>query len=217
MVRRRGSQLVTKGHICSAVKKAANVNKRAAACHDGANYFSTAIKLMQEAQEYSPSAAWYGVRTRSNFERVAAQVLQSKTYATYAPVYRTRRRRSDRVVELERPLFPGYVFCRLDPNERILPVLTSPGVVSLVGFGKQPAPIPDIEIEAVKRLLASGSGVEPYPFARIGQRVRVTQGSLSGLEGILVKKRNEWRMVISVTLLQRSISIEIDRECIRGI
>jgi len=172
---------------------------------------------MQDTQEYADSSAWYGVRTRSNFERVASQVLQSKTYATYAPVYRTRSRRLDRVVEIERPLFPGYVFCRLNPSERILPVLTSPGVVSLVGFGKQPAPIPDFEIDAIKRLLASGSGVEPYPFARVGQRVRVTRGSLSGLEGILVKKRNEWRIVISVTLLQRSISIEIDRECIRGI
>lgn len=193
------------------------MNKGAAACSDYAKASFTAIKIMQEPQEYAPFSAWYGVRTKSNFERVAAQVLQSKTYATYAPVYRTRRRRSDRVVEIERPLFPGYVFCRLNPTERILPVLTSPGVVSLVGFGKQPAPIPDFEIEAVKKLLASGVGIEPYPFARVGQRVRVTHGSLSGLEGILVKKRNEWRMVISVTLLQRSISMEIDRECIRGI
>jgi transcription antitermination factor NusG len=172
---------------------------------------------MQEIQEYAFHDAWYGVRTRSNCEKLAAQVLQSKTYATYAQVYRARRRRSDRVVEIELPLFPGYVFCRLNLGERILPVLTSPGVVSLVGFGNQPAPIPDFEIDAIRRLLASGAGVEPYPFARIGQRVRVTQGSLSGLEGVLVKKRNEWRMVISVTLLQRSIAIEIDRECLRGI
>jgi transcription antitermination factor NusG len=118
-------------------------------------------------------------------------------------------------MEIERPLFPGYVFCRLNPSERLVPVLTSPGVVSLIGSGKQPAPIPEVEIDAVRRLLASGAGVEAYPLVREGQRIRVTRGSLKGLEGILLKKRNEWRLVISVTLLQRSLSVEIDRECIK--
>lgn len=173
--------------------------------------------VMDETPESTSSSAWYGIRTRSNCEKVAAHVLASKTYATYMPVYKARRRWSDRVVEVERPLFPGYVFCRLNPRERLLPVLTSPGVVSVVGFGKQPVPIPDVDIEAVKKLLESGSGVEPHPFARAGQRVRITRGSLSGLEGILVKKRNEWRMVVSITLLQRSVSVEIDRDCISSI
>ena len=143
-----------------------------------------------------------------------AQTLESKTYATYMPVYRVRRQRSDRVVEIDRPLFASYVFCRLDTTERLLPVLTTPGVVSLVGFGRQPAPIPDAEIEAVRKLLASGCGAEPYPFVREGESIRISGGPLKGLEGILIKKRTELRMVVSVTLLQRSVSVEINREWI---
>lgn len=171
---------------------------------------------MQTADSSCPKS-WYGVRTRSNCEKVAATALESKTYETYMPTYRARRQWSDRTVEIDRPLFPGYVFCRLDPSERLLPVLTSPGVVSLIGFGNEPVPIPETEIEAVKRMLEVGQGAEPYPFVREGQRIRITRGSLRGLEGILLKKRSQWRMVISVTLLQRSISIEIDRECINRI
>lgn len=160
---------------------------------------------------------WYGIRTRSNCEKVAATALESKTYETYMPTYRSRRKWSDRTIEIERPLFPGYVFCRLNLGERLLPILTTPGVVSLIGFGSEPAAIPDTEIEAVKRMQQSACGAEPYPFVTEGERIRITGGSLKGLEGIVLKKRNVWRMIVSVMLLQRSISIEIDRESISRI
>lgn len=159
---------------------------------------------------------WYGIRTRSNHEKIAATLLALKGYEYYLPLYRSRRRWSDRTVETERPLFPSYVFCKFDANSR-LPVVSTPGVVSVVGFGAEPAPIPDAEVEAVRTILCSGLPAEPYPFMQEGQRVRVKRGALDGLEGILLKKKSSWRMVISVVMLQRSISVEIDSDWILAI
>jgi transcription antitermination factor NusG len=152
---------------------------------------------------------WYGVRTRSNQEKLVAAILDSKGYEQYLPLYRQRRRWSDRVVTMEVPLFPGYVFCRFD-SQRRSPVISTLGVVSIIGFGNDPAPIPDAEIEAIERVLRSGAGAEPHPFLRIGQRVRVNQGALKDVEGILVRKKSDWRLVVSVSILQRSVSVEID-------
>jgi transcription antitermination factor NusG len=162
------------------------------------------------------SLPWFGVQTRCNQEKVTATVLSIKGYDHYLPTYQSKKRWSDRVVVTDKPLFPGYVFCRFDPKIR-LPILTTPGVVSVVGFGNDPAPIDDGEINAVQAVLRSGLHAEPCPFLREGQRIRVTQGSLSGLEGILVRKKSEWRMVVSVAMLQRSISVEIDREWIDSV
>jgi transcriptional antiterminator NusG len=156
---------------------------------------------------------WYGLRTLSNHEKVAATILEGKGYQQFLPVYRSRRRRSDRVVESQKPLFPGYVFCRFDPKNR-LPIMTTSGVISVVSVGKEPAPITDREIEAVHAILNSGLAAEPCPFLRVGQSVRVNRGVLAGVEGILVYKKSEWRMVVSIEMLQRSISVEIDREWI---
>lgn len=159
---------------------------------------------------------WYGIRTKSNCERLTATVLQSKGYEHYLPVYRSRRRWSDRVVETDQPLFPGYVFCRFDAKKRF-PIVSTPGVVSVVGFGPEPAPISDMEIESVQAVLDSGLAAEPCPFLREGQRIRVKRGSLEGLEGILVKKKTDWRMVVSIAMLQRSVAVEIDRDWITTI
>jgi len=171
---------------------------------------------------YAPSRAsvprlpWYGIRTKSNHERVAAAVLQNKGYENFLPVYRRRQRWSDRIVETDRPLFPGYVFCRFDARKR-LPIVSTPGVVSVVGFGNEPAPVSDSEIDAVRAVLRSGLAAEPCPFLREGQRIRVRRGSLEGLEGILLKKKSDWRIVVSVAMLQRSVAVEIDREWITTI
>lgn len=159
---------------------------------------------------------WYGVHTRSNQEKVTAKVLSFKGFDNYLPTYKSKKRWSDRVVETERPLFPGYVFCRFDPKVR-LPILTTPGVVSVIGFGNEPAAIDNSEIEAVQAVINSGLHAEPCPFLREGQRIRVIEGSLTGLEGLLMKKKSEWRMVVSIAMLQRSISVEIDREWIEAI
>ena len=161
--------------------------------------------------------SWYGLRTKSRFEKAAAASLAYKGYQYYLPTYRSRRRWSDRMTEVQAPLFPGYVFCRFDVSQR-LPILVIPGIVSVVGIGREPASIPDEEIAAIETVLRSGLSAEPWPYLPEGQRVRVDKGSLNGIEGIVVKsKKGAWRMVVSVTLLQRCLSVEIDRECISAI
>lgn len=166
--------------------------------------------ILQDAELPLP---WFALRTRSNFEKVTAVALENKGLMPYLPTYRNKRRWSDRVVIADTPLFQGYVFCRFDPLNR-LPVLTTVGVISIVGCGNEPAPIDDQEIDAIDAILRSGLATEPCPFLREGQKVRVKFGALAGVEGILTKKKSDFRLVISVTMLQRSISVEIDREWI---
>jgi transcription antitermination factor NusG len=119
---------------------------------------------------------------------------------------------------MESPLFSGYVFCRFDVSKR-LPILTTPGVVSVVGIGKQPLPIPDDELAAIKTILESAQYAEPWPYLREGQKVRLERGPLSGVEGIILKKKksDKWRLVVSVTLLQRSVAAEVERDWVRVI
>jgi transcription termination/antitermination protein NusG len=152
---------------------------------------------------------WYGVRTRSNHEKVAVAVLRGKGYDPFLPLCQPRGSGPGARGQSELPLFPGYVFCRFDVTKR-LPILMTTGVISVLGFGKEPVAIPDHEIEAVKAVLRSGLPAELCPYLREGQRIRVTQGALDGVEGILVKKKNQYRMIVSVTILQRSVSVEID-------
>ena len=107
-----------------------------------------------------PAAAplsWFAVRVRSNFERETDRILNAKGYEAFYPFYKVRREWSDRLREVDLPLFPGYVFCRFDPQRR-LPVLTSPGVVSILGIGKSPVPVEDLEIQSIQRMIDSGRG-----------------------------------------------------------
>ena len=153
---------------------------------------------------------WYGIRTKSNREKTIAAILKAKGYEQYLPTYQVRRRWTDRTMKISLPLFPGYVFCRFDARRK-LPIVSTPGVVSVVGFGAEPAPIPDTEIQAIQNVLASGLAPEPCRYLQEGQRIRVQSGALEGLEGVLLKNKSEYRLVISVAMLQRSISVEIDR------
>jgi len=159
--------------------------------------------------------AWYALRTRSNYEKIAAAFLEARGIEQFLPLYRTQKRRTDRVMESSAPLFPGYVFCRFDVRYRT-PILSALGVVSIIAFGGKHAPIDDMEIEALRQALGSGQNVEPYPYLHEGQQVRIEKGALRGLEGILVKKRS-WRIVISVELLRRAVAVEIDPESISPI
>jgi len=159
---------------------------------------------------------WFGIRTKSRFEKITAAALVHKGYQTYLPLCNRRRRWSDRVVEIQSPLFAGYVFCRFDPFRR-LPIIITPGVVSIIGLGKDPAPIPDEEIEAIQTVQRSGLPAEPWPYLREGERIRIVRGSLEGVEGVLVKKKNQWRIIVSLSLLQRSVAVEVDREWVSPI
>lgn len=157
---------------------------------------------------------WYAIRVRSRFESVSAAGLTGKGYDPFLPLYRARRRWSDRVKQMDLPLFPGYVFCRFDPASR-LPVLTTPGVVNIVGYGRDPVPIDEKEIANIRAIIASGLPATPWPYLRTGQRVLIEHGPLAGIEGIVLELKKELRLVVSVTMLQRSVGVEIDREWIR--
>ena len=142
-------------------------------------------------------------------EKLAADCLAYRGFEVFLPVYTARRRWSDRVKELSLPLFPGYLFLRGGPRQQ-LPILTTPGVAGLVGFGGAPAVVPDMEIESVRRALVKGASIEPHPFLKYGDWVRVMAGPLEGLEGILVRNKNRFRLVLSVDLVEKSVAVEVD-------
>jgi transcription antitermination factor NusG len=162
---------------------------------------------MSESPSVSP---WFALHVKPRHEKVAAWALHNQGYEEFLPIYRSRRRWSDRIKELDIPLLPGYIFCRFDPDNR-LPILMSPGVVAVVGVGKTPAPVAESEVAALQRVVQSGLRAEAWPFLKVGQAVRIELGPLAGLEGILTELKNRHRLVVSVTLLQRSVAVEIDR------
>ena len=170
----------------------------------------------QSTAQTGVSHPWFALRVKSNFERTAALHLGQRGYTQFLPMYESRTRWSDRVKSVERPLFPGYVFCSFDPQRR-LPVLSSPGILHVVGIGKEPIPIDDRELEAVRLTLRSGLLVKPWPFLQVGQRVVVERGPLAGVEGLVAQFKGAFRLVVSITLLQRSIAAEIDRDWIRPV
>lgn len=159
---------------------------------------------------------WFAVRTRSNQERNIATAFEFKNLEHYLPTYQTVSRWTDRKVVIQRPFFPGYVFCRFRLENR-LPVLTTPGVVAVVGFGSEPAAIPDSQIETVRQVLGSGLATEPCPFLKEGQRIRVVRGPLQGVEGILLQKKADWKLVVSIDLLQRSLAVEVDQDSVKSV
>jgi len=159
-------------------------------------------------------AEWFALRVRSKHETIVRMHLRERGYEEFAPSYKEERRWSDRKKLVEQFLFPGYVFCRCDPAVR-LPLITTPGVVGLVGFGKTPAAIPDHELNQVRKLIDSGLLVKPWPFLRLGQAVVIERGPLSGVEGILQEIKGQFRLVLSINLLQRSVSTEVDRNWVR--
>ena len=156
---------------------------------------------------------WFAIRTRSQCEKRTTVVLRNKGYEAFLPLYRVERRWSDRIKKRDVPLFPGYVFCRFDGNFR-LPILTMPSVVEIVGTGGTPVPIDDTEIASIQTLVQSGLSVQPIPFLEVGKPVGVVAGPLRGLTGILLHSSNTDRLVVSITLLRRSVAAEIDRRCV---
>ena len=161
-------------------------------------------------------APWFALRVKSNFERVCALHLHQRGYDEFLPVYRIDRRWSDRIKKTEQVLFPGYVFCRMDPNDR-LPVLTIPGVIGLVGIGKMPIQVDEHEIQAIRTMIASGCPLAPWPFLKSGQRVLIDRGPLAGIEGLLLEVKRSFRIVVSISLLQRSVAAELDADWVQPI
>jgi transcription antitermination factor NusG len=159
--------------------------------------------------EENTTYSWYALRVRSRHENTVALHLQARGYESFLPVYKSERRWSDRFKEIELPLFPGYVFCQFNPLNR-LPILSVPGIVHVVGVGRTPVAVDETEIAALQAAVKSGLPRQPWPFLEIGRKVRIERGPLCGVEGILLSFRGHQRLVLSVTLLQRSVAVQVD-------
>jgi transcription antitermination factor NusG len=153
-------------------------------------------------------SSWYALYTRHQHEKMVDQVLTNKGFNTFLPLYATTHNWKDRTKSLTLPLFPCYVFLQ-GGIERRLQILTTPGVYGLVSSAGQPAAIPDIEIEAIRRVVESGARVEAHPYLKCGNWVRVKNGPLTGIEGILVRKKNISRLVLTVKILGTAAAIEV--------
>lgn len=161
-------------------------------------------------QSETPDALpWWAVYTRHQHEKVVAEMLAAKDFEVFLPLYESTRRWKDRRMVLSMPLFPCYVFVRGGIGRK-LQVVTTPGIHTILYRGENVAVIPDQEIQAIQKAIDGSCCVEPHPFLKCGMRVRVIRGSLEGVEGILTRKKNLFRLVLSVDMLAQSVSVEVD-------
>jgi len=159
---------------------------------------------------------WYALQLRTRWESSTATLLVGKGYQTFLPTFKTLKRVRGKSCEVDSPLFPGYVFCRFDAHRR-LPVLLTPGVISVVARARSPIPVEDSEIQAIQKLVSTGLQPEPWPYLEAGQLVRIDDGALCGVQGILIGFKGARRIVVSVSLLRRSVALEIDRSVVCAI
>lgn len=161
------------------------------------------------AERASIHFPWFALQVRTRHESGVASYLDGQGYEWFLPQYKVRKRWSDRVKVVEAPLFPGYLFCRFNPEDR-LPILKTPGVTQIVGNHRAPVPVDESEIDAIRTVVESNVPNKPHPYLQSGSKVRIESGPLRGLEGILMDFKGNRRIVLSITLLQRSVAVEID-------
>jgi transcription antitermination factor NusG len=159
---------------------------------------------------------WYALHVRPRFEKFVQTHLDDKGFETFLPTYTSKRRWSDRTKSITLPLFPSYIFCRFNVHDR-LPVLITPGVNAVVGVGKTPTAVDPEEISNIRHVMESGLATQPWPYLKAGETVEVQTGPLEGLKGIIVREKGCDRLVVMVTLLMRSVSVEIDRQWVKPI
>lgn len=155
---------------------------------------------------------WFALHVRPQHEQLVSFLLRRKGYDECVPLATSGqwdKRRTRRGHTLSRVLYPGYVFCRFDPVIRA-PIITTPGVIRIVGLGRTPVALSDEEIQSTQRIAQSGAEVRPWPFLSVGERVRIRRGVLEGCEGILLRQRSVSRLVVSINILQRSAAVEVD-------
>lgn len=166
------------------------------------------LKLLNPREMRNEMNAWCAVYTRHQHERAVSDVLEAKGFEVFLPLYDSTRKWKDRRKVISLPLFPGYVFVR-GAIERRLPILSTPGVHMILSCGERVATLPEEEIDAIRRTVQGQLDVEPHPYLRCGERVRVVRGSLEGVEGVLIRKKNLYRLVLSVDMLAQSVAVEI--------
>ena len=156
-----------------------------------------------------PKDAWYAVYAKHQHEKSAADLLARKGFETLLPLYRSVRRWKDRDKSVMSPLFPSYLFVRADLSRRV-DILRTPGVFWLVQSGGCACPVSDADIEAINKMVQSPALIAPHPYLKSGERVRVRHGSLEGLEGILTRFKNQYRVVVMVEPLRKAVAVEVD-------
>lgn len=154
---------------------------------------------------------WFALYVKSRHEKAVALNLNAKGYESFLPIYPKHHKASK---QYALPLFPNYVFCRFQPQTKIA-VVSTPGVFSIIGNGCQPLPIPDSEIEGVRRMVETGLMPQPWPYVAPGQRIRLKYGPLRGVEGVVIDNSHEKWLVVSIALLRRSVAVKIEREHIQ--
>ena len=164
----------------------------------------------------APQSSWYAIYTRFRHEKSVAQILTTKGLEIFLPLYESAHRWKDRTKLVSLPLFPCYVFLKGSLDRR-LDVMNTPGFHSIVSAAGQPAVIPPNEIEAIRKTIESGMRVNPYPFMKCGERVRVKRGPLTGVEGILVRVKNQFRLVVSVEMLGKAVAVEVDASVVERV
>jgi len=170
---------------------------------------SAANPFVDDLTAVPTAARWFAVYTCANNEKRVAEQFANRSVEHFLPQYESVRKWKDRKVRLQLPLFPGYLFVHMAPPER-LRVLQVSGVVRLVGFNGSPTPMPEEDLERIREFLGQGWHAEPHPYLQVGRRARVVRGPLAGMEGIVLRRKNRSRLVISFDLIQRSMAIETD-------
>jgi transcription antitermination factor NusG len=154
---------------------------------------------------------WFALAVKPRFDKAVARTLETKGFETFLPLYKKMHNYGARCREFELPLFPGYVFCRFNALTR-LPIVTTPGVTHILGTGNRPAPLSETEIASLQTAIKAQLPLQPFPFLQVGQRVRIGEGVLEGVVGIVISLKRSVNLVLSVTLLQRSVMLEINRD-----
>jgi len=206
---------------CSKIKgylTNANVSE-VAKLHQSQEYFMSDLQQSGEEVRGAPLGIWsgedydrpqwYALYTNVRHEKKVVDLLARRDVNCYLPLYRSVRRWQERRKEIDRPLFPGYVFIRIAFRDR-LQVLTVPGAVHIVNFNGKPAPVAEFEVETLRQGLSCSTSVEPHPYLKVGKQVRVCRGPFAGMQGILIRRKDLYRLVLSVDLIMRSVSVEID-------
>lgn len=168
---------------------------------------STLLPEMPNAKQCA--ARWYAIYTSGRHEKAVARQLEDRSIESFLPLYRSWHRWKDRRKLVDLALFPSYVFVKIDAQDR-LRVLQVPGVVSLVSFNGQPVALPEDELNALRSGLENQLYAEPHPYLRVGKKVRIVRGPMTGAEGVLSRKKDKYRVVISIDVLMRSVAVELD-------
>lgn len=168
-----------------------------------------AAEKLRELPVVQAAPKWFAVYTKARHEKRLGQHFDERQIEFYLPVYRTIHRWKDGSrVQLELPLFPCYIFVRIDWSER-LKVLQVPGVLSIIGMGREASPLPDFEIESLRSGLHLRA-FEPHPYLIVGERVRIKAGPLAGMEGVLIRNKNKFRVVLTLSMIRQSVAVEVD-------